>query len=227
MDKPPAPLYNVWNVEGEPNLEETAILHEMQEKLKNEPEFVGIVPFGSTMKGYNTPSSDIDITILYRFDGKLHRPVGAADSVLTSLKNGQFDFIEKADAARESVQAVYGRRVNLLTQIIDPLVYTDENDNVKPNLQAFLYFPQHITGNKSVELFTQAQTIFKNLPFAEQVNMVNDLTELLVHLDTLSIEKMKKRDYFKNDSEAYEWLVERKALWHERVIECFTPEEVR
>lgn len=58
-------LYIPRNSEGEPNQRTLEIIRELEEKFEQNPAFIGIVPRGSTVHGYSTERSDIDLLILF------------------------------------------------------------------------------------------------------------------------------------------------------------------
>jgi predicted nucleotidyltransferase len=57
-------LYDPRDVEGSQDVETFEAVRMLEKALSEYPEFIGLDPFGSTMKGYSTPDSDIDIEIL-------------------------------------------------------------------------------------------------------------------------------------------------------------------
>lgn len=63
-------LYLARSAEGESNKEHLELLREFASEMGEYPEFVGLAPKGSVVKGYSNEISDIDVTILFD-SGKL------------------------------------------------------------------------------------------------------------------------------------------------------------
>lgn len=69
MQRRTTDLFHPWDAFGGENTEAWEFIRSLDKKLSRYPWYVGLSPFGSTLKGYSTSASDVDLTILY--DGGL------------------------------------------------------------------------------------------------------------------------------------------------------------
>ena len=79
----PDKLYDARTLSGESNHELFAVVRDIESRLANIPEFIGLAPFGSHTKGYGAENSDFDMYVL--LDAPSHY-LSELDAILNTIK---------------------------------------------------------------------------------------------------------------------------------------------
>lgn len=196
-------LYIPRDVEGNPNKEDLAFLHFLQERLSKKKGFVGIALFGSVVSGYSIEESDIDIYMLYDdpegFGGKI---------VLDLRKNIQ-------DAMKEQ-----SRTFHLLCHNInfDFLMHYIETDVESPQLVTELGVMSRLVLGKKIDAYRERFVAEIQKLSSEQRDILrNAIIENLANKDDLSLRKRVERLPDLSGSEHQDILQRRKEMWEKRV----------
>ena len=205
-------LYDPRTLEGSADTNTFESLRELENNLSDIPEFVGLDPFGSTMKGYATSDSDIDIWI--------YIDVGVDDIVdninkVTSITD---QIKERARETEEFIKAEKGKEVNAKIFIIN------ENDNSK-RIQTQLRGEndalivgslfRKLTGKKIVRYRKAAVEEIELLDDLAQRRVVRSMAEALGKTELLNLHKAEARtgETLNHD----ELLKQRAAMWEKRI----------
>ena len=211
-------LVDATDIEGVKNQEAFDIARDIEKKLSQFPNFVGVVPFGSRMKGYSSEKegSDYDMDILV--DGDIE-PANPSSVLLSHL----VDFLDEQYGER-------GIRVHLnpilltTNEILKEITYLDEPrsqyvdmSSFKPLLEADSLLSVGV-GPKINIWREKIKNEISKLPLEKQEKMFQKFTDSLLQRDTSSLKKIPERipDFNKE-----EYLNARRELWTKRVHKIF------
>jgi predicted nucleotidyltransferase len=178
------------------------IVDRVSAELSKFPEFIGVFPFGSQTKGYNTEDSDVDIHVL------VEKPKHEFDTILKAIEN---EYNEKG-LYIDFILGTVSERQMLLLRSKGGFLNED---------MCFLW--RQGRGPKIKFWRDEMRKAMKNLSEEDRIDIFNGIVDYFVEHDKKSLSKMEKRAT-KLDKE--EWLSQRYNLWWERIYNLiFQPEQ--
>lgn len=189
-------LYDPRDVEGNPNIRVLELIREIEEKFKNNPAFVGIVPRGSTVHGYSTETSDLDLLIL--FD---------SSKIQTALDDNSF----QSEYMRQGVQFFFlDVNPDLVTHDLE--LNPDKGPVPVRNLAALT---EMVTGDKVGNYRKIISEKFSELPSDSKENIKKRVIDLLMDKEAYSAKKIARRipDLV---IEEEQFLLRRRKLWEDK-----------
>ncbi|HEY4493910.1 MAG TPA: hypothetical protein VJB95_00550 [Candidatus Paceibacterota bacterium] len=204
-------LYIPRNFEGKPNKRELAVLRKLEDELSNDLHFVGLVPHGSTVAGYSTLNSDLDVIAMH----DCWEPEGEGKYVVKML-----DTAKKITLKTGVPIHLVPTNVNIIKT--QELNYLDGFDREKK-----LFEIVHILGvltrlaiGGKVEQYRKAYIVWlKGLSVEKRKTIKTDLLALLFKRDDQSVAKRSQR--IKDPEELTTILDERKDMWEKRVAKIW------
>lgn len=183
----------------EKNKEVFRATEELDHVLEGFPQYVGVIPLGSQMKGYSSKKngSDLDVYLLYDLTREVE--------------------VEKMDEAIIPVKNKY-EELGLSIQIFHmPL---DERFLFE-NHRTMSLFAQPGRGKRLQEWRERAKAVFSKLDNEEQRRKFENMLQGCFYVDRISCAKIRSRipDF---DEEA--WLFARKKLWEDRLRKLYFTE---
>ena len=204
-------LYIARNVEGDPNNEDLALLHSLQEKLADKKGFVGIAPFGSIVTGYSSTESDFDLVDLY--DDPDDYPDARNGNIGNEL---WMEILKLTDGLKRKIN-IFGQNVNL-----ELFLHSMENGVSNDYLIAGLaQMSGLVTGEKIADYRKKLTLELENLPTEEKTDLLNKVVDYLFEQDAKSLTKRKKRMPNLTEEEHQNILSARKDMWEKRVKEVW------
>jgi len=198
-------LYVVRGVGEKPNKKEIKQLREIARALGEIPAFVGVTPYGSTVKGYINESSDLDIAILIDSSND-----GASAGTEEEIKS-RLEEILGVDTFNCTFVDVNPH----LTSADDKIPLTTENGTIYPSRRAVCGLTSLATGKGVKDLREQYREKIGSLSDKQKVPFKNGVVELLLVGDGLSLKKMAERipELVGREEELLE---ARRELWKQR-----------
>ncbi|MFA5830871.1 MAG: hypothetical protein WC878_03525 [Candidatus Paceibacterota bacterium] len=203
MEHPPKSLrtdklIDMTDTEGEKNEAVFRATEDIDRALADFPKYVGIIPFGSQTKGYNSKKNESDLDIYLLYD-------------LTSEKE-----VLKMDEAIDAVKEKYKKSGVSIEIFHKPL---DERFLFE-NHQIMSMFAQPGRGKRLQEWREKAKAIFANLDKDEQRREFENMLNGRLSSDRASCTKIRERfpDF---DEEA--WLNSRKKHWENKLRKLYFP----
>ena len=201
--------YSPRNIEGDKNSEALEVVRELHYELSQVPEFVAIVPEGSSFKGYSTEKSDIDITILF-------------DSGDVAPSSEQYQ--EQKQRIKEVVEQYKEnfwdkkRELNEKLQNIDIKIVDVDKERLSKSLSEGRFEElsnifKMTTGNTVENYRSALARRINELPEEEKRKVIDEITKALVRKD-VEVEKLKSR-MASEDEEDTDY--EREGLWRDWV----------
>lgn len=201
-------LFVTRDVERKPNVRALAEVRKLQEELEKYPGFIGAALFGSTVKGYSTEISDVDMKIL------LDPEKFTSDKEFNALLAG-------IEALRRSAL----RGADLIVEYIDPPDIIKDLHNNEDELGVELVGEQladllwPITGRRIEEYRALFAREIKSLSPDKQSLVFKSMLEKIL-VDDKAKEKRATRLGLKSRKEN-EIVKARKELWKKRINSMF------
>lgn len=197
-------LYLMRDTEGEPNKEQLDIIRDIETQLKKYDFFVGISPFGSTTKGYNNETSDLDIYIIIKDqeDGmdEFNKHISKIEKKAKNDSPYLHIFVDQIDMefVKDNLHTPY---------------YADGVGRTGIHMIADLC--RITTGKKIDELRLDVIKLIEEYPPEEKDRLKERLATYLTKEDMSSVEKIKNRNTGNFDEKKY--IDSRKEMWLQRV----------
>ena len=197
-------LYIPRNVEGEQNKEQTELLRKLEEVLKRRPEFVGLAPSGSVMKGYSNEKSDFDVWVVV--------DSSCLVSPLDCLNSSSEEFKEFTE------QGMHVLILHIANEIdIGSYEYMKDNKKFEPRIVgAVATLTGLVTGSKIDKYRDQICQKIKRLTLEQQSALKNQVMDILAYRDRMSIDKIIKRIPELDTEDIIEIINGRDELWQKR-----------
>lgn len=212
-------LYVPRDIEGNLNSEVFRVIELIHESLINEPEFICADPFDSSMKGYGTSESDIDVCLYLDF-----KTTSTEDFIArsTEIHDRNQALSEKAKKYLESA-SIDIDNVHLISFYLDEAENRDRikqkfsNDETDAFVVGSLF--RKVSGSKISAYRDSAIKQMSVLPKNEQAELIHLMARALTDKERLSSYKIKTRvkeelDYGKIEED-------RVALWEARINSFF------
>lgn len=174
-------LYDPRNIDGDSRNETFEMIRTLHQALEKYPEFIGIDPFGSTIKGYSNGESDIDICILIDSESC------DTEEKLDSLKSIIFGTV------RETI-GVFPVNIHCIPIFIEKDMITDQV--YSPNffgVGKLIRLFRRVSGKKILEYRKIAVDEMRELDEDELDYLVSCMVREMVELEFESWKKIKKR----------------------------------
>jgi len=207
-------LIDATDIEGTKNQEAFNIARDIEKKLSLFPNFVGVVPFGSRVKGYSSEEkgSDYDMDILIDGDMEMLPPL-----------NHLMDFIDE-QYLEKGIKIHLNPILLTLNEILTEIKYLDEPrspyvdmSSFKPLLEADSLLNAGI-GPKINVWREKVKSEISKLPSEKKERMYQKFTDSLLQRDESSLKKISERI---QDFNREEYLNARRKLWNKRVRNLF------
>ena len=216
-------LYSPRDIEGNPNFETFRVVDTIYEALAEESDFVGVEPFGSTMKGYSHEESDFDVRILVDVKDKMNfENIDDTDEIIKigSEVHHRTEYLkEKAKQALVS-KGFDCDKLHLLiftiskeenTKRIQSGLIRDEND---AEIVGALF--KMFKGTRINEFRDPVVAELKKLPEAERLNQVQLMAVTLAESELKNFHKIQQRTGGNQDYNSL--LRSRTEMWENRIL---------
>lgn len=187
-------IYNPRDIEGEPNTRALDLVHELEEKFKANPAFVGIAPKGSQFHGYNENYSDVDVIILF-------------DSSKIQQESDNNSFTTGYALDKDKPVHFFYRDVNL-----ENILHSLDSD---PDFVTIAILTQMVTGKEINFYRDQISSKFKELSSDNLNKIKKRVVDYLIEKESYEINKAVHRipDL---ESKEKQILIKRRRLWENR-----------
>lgn len=188
-------LYIPRNIEGKPNTEALGVIREIDEKFKDNPAFVGVVPKGSVVHGYSNEKSDVDMLILYD---------SSKGGIVDGIRNKfALEFIDK------NIHAMYSD-VNP-----EDILRNFDHSNSDWIARLLADMTQMVTGDKIDFYRNLFAKKLNEIPSENQEKIKSRVLKLLMDKEKYSMEKATKR-VPELEGKKEELIAARRKLWEDR-----------
>ncbi len=217
-------LYIARDIEGNPNREDLRAIREIEEELKKHPCFIGIAPFGSTMRGYgeNYPvykrihGTDLDITIIYNDEKlsnkeiiKFHNQVTHSIANINLKRHVHVSFCGLSDKKIE-------KDIESIKKIENQASNPQHLEN--SHLIKFLYnASMACSGNKIEEYREEIREKLNKLPAHVKKMTLHSLLKKIFYVEEMSVGKRKRRLPKLAESDHAKIIEQRIIMWRKRI----------
>lgn len=211
-------LYIPRDAKGEQNREEIELIRDLEEQLKENPSFVGIAPFGSTMEGYNTKESDIDLCVLC--DGPVMES-DVCDDKQAQKREQLFELFEqikdwKQKMAEKDV-SVLTRNINISASIHDLRRGVERGNPGEFVASTLADMTRVVTGKKIANYRSAVKKEIDAFEEEKKETIFGQIVESLIRREDLSISKRKERMPELSEQDHERIMEVRKKMWQKRV----------
>ncbi|MES2436652.1 MAG: hypothetical protein V4519_01455 [Patescibacteria group bacterium] len=202
-------LYSPRDIDGNKNSEIIEQVRDLEERLTPYPWFIGVSPFGSTMKGYSNEESDLDVRILY------DEPILKTSDDLELYRN--------MNEWAAQFKGKTGRDLNVLLEPIDSNRVREyftiiKNRSFAPIPSELVNMCKMTTGHVIDAYRSSMVAGFSMLGDKQKDFVLSGLLNEFKRDEYASLEKFKNRVDSKNHQEYFQ---ERMELWKHRIEEVF------
>ncbi len=189
-------------LEGDSNNESVLVARYFSEELqKRLPYVVGVIMQGSRFKGYSTPDSDLDLSILYDSEGLEYNS--------SEYWQRKKDLDEVIDEIKKEIESKIN--IQILTFDVNDNVLTD---NIKRERFADLSLLFSPGFGQDLKKFVRHWIEFvNNLPQQQKEKTIDKILDALVEkeIERYMVRKLIRQDKINNLK------IARRELWHERL----------
>jgi hypothetical protein len=193
-------LFDKTDIEGEKNEAIFRATEDIDRALAGFPQYVGVIPFGSQTKGYNSKENGSDLDIYLLYDLTPEKEVLKMDEAIAAVK----DKYKKSGVSIEIFHKPLHERF------------------LFANHQTMSMFVQPGRGKRLKEWREKAKEVFAKLDKDEQRREFENMLNGRLYSDRVSCAKIRERF---PDFDEETWLESRKKLWEDRLRKLYFPNE--